>query len=172
MDACNNLTSQDEFANGRRIRFISYLGQGLVIGASGQVVSGPIGIPCMESPSVALSHLSNGNAGNSIFSAQATDGGFTLSRGGDSRQQLSWSAYREPLTLFCNEVTVIAADPVFTVTFVDGCWFTLNNADGSMVVDVAGSGTDEGQPLLGWDPNGGDNQKWRAEVATTVLGRR
>ena len=53
---------------------------------------------------------------------------------------------------------------MFTVDFVDGCWFALNTYDRRMVVDIAGGATAEGSPIILFPWNGGDNQRWRAEL--------
>jgi hypothetical protein len=53
----------------------------------------------------------------------------------------------------------------FTVDMLDGGhWFALNNHDKSYVVDVAESNTSRNARLLAFKWNGGDNQRWRAEI--------
>jgi hypothetical protein len=169
MDAYGNLTTQAEFADGRHIRFISYLSQDCAIAATGQITTAFLGIPMLESPQVSLHHLSAGDVERTVFVANACPGGFALARAADARQQLSWAGHQQSLTLVDTMINSLVAQPTFIVEFVDGVWFNLRNADGSLVVDCAGSGTDEGQPLLAWEGNGGDNQKWRAEVVTAPV---
>ena len=53
---------------------------------------------------------------------------------------------------------------MFTVDFVDGCWFALNTCDRVLVMDIMQSRTDEGTPIIGFGWNGGNNQRWRAEM--------
>jgi|GEM_PF-1146385 len=170
MDAYGNLTTQAEFSGGRHIRLISYLGQDCAIGATGTIEPGVMGIPMLVSPQVGLHHLSAGDPQRTVFIANACPGGFTLSRAADPRQQLAWGGERQSLTLANAEVSGIAVQPVFIVEFVDGVWFNLRTQDGSLVVDCAGGDTNEGQPLLAWEGNGGDNQKWRAEMVAPLLG--
>lgn len=163
MDAYGNLTSQDEFSGGRRIRIISYLGEDLAIGSDGREVNLFDGIPGVTG-GVALHHLSSGDPDRTTFVAETEGPGFALGRAVDPRVRLSWGEYRQSLVVASSASIDILMGSVFTVQFVDGVWFNLRTVDGSMVVDCAGSGTDEGQPLLGWDANGGDNQKWRAQA--------
>jgi hypothetical protein len=53
----------------------------------------------------------------------------------------------------------------FTVDMLDGgCWFALNSVDRRRVVDVQYGEARAGAELLAYPWNGGDNQKWRAQL--------
>lgn len=174
MDAYGNLTSQDEFSNGRRIRLISYLGPDLALGAPAQMVNDPLNVPCVEG-SVSLHHLSAGDPAETVLIANAVSGGFSLSPSGAPAAFLvaqdplppTWAA--QPITLMAPEVAnEEGGPPAFAIQFVEGCWFTIGQA--GMVFDVCESGSAEGTQILGFGLNGGQNQIWRAEVVQDGLG--
>lgn len=176
MDAYGNLTSQDEFANGRRIRLISYLGPDLALGAPAQMVNGPLNVPCVEG-SVSLHHLSAGDPAETVLIANAVSGGFSLSPSGAPTAFLvatdplppTWSA--QPISLMAPEVAdEEGGPPAFAVQFVESCWFTIGPPGTGMVFDVREGATDEGTQVSGFTLNGGQNQIWRAEVVQEELG--
>jgi hypothetical protein len=162
MDAYGNLTSQDEFSGGRRIRLISYLGPDIALGVTAADITGPLGIPMVEA-TVGVHHLSTGDPARTVLIANAVSGGFSLAPG------------EAPDTfLIAGDTVGVAAPnslaiqaggpPVFTVQFVDGCWFTLGPQGEGDVFDIPASVTTEGTNVLCFPLNGGQNQTWRAEV--------
>ena len=60
----------------------------------------------------------------------------------------------------------LAPPSLFRVSFVNGCWFNLYfpvlRPGDNYVFDCAHSDTSEGNPITWFEPNGGDNQIWRA----------
>lgn len=158
MDAYGNLTEISEFSGGRRIRLISYLNEDVAIGGS---------MGTMGWYALSVHNVSTGDPEQSIFVVHAADRGmFTLDWGAQHGNWMSWEGdasntlQLEPLS------DNLAGDrvnpPEFTVDFVNGCWFALNDPKRYYVVDCSGSGTNAGNPITFWRWNGGNNQIWRA----------
>jgi hypothetical protein len=174
MDAHGNLTDLSEFANGRRLRLISYMDPDIALGlhaarpSGGSGFIGEIGALALEA-FIGVRRLSLGDDGATVLVAQAAQGDtFTLGWGADPGCLLMWggggfslSNDRSPL-----DDAAGSAGAEFTVDFVDGCWFALNNPNRDRVVDIEGARTDERTPIIPWSWNGGANQIWRAEAVT------
>lgn len=171
-DASGNLLGIDDFTNGRQVRFYSYLDPDVVMALT------------PENPHTCVHHLSSGAVPRqTVFTIHKAPGRpqdrFELSvafePGWDV--QLAWLAWDDGSdsgTWLTNATGVPNQGPdmnVFTIDVVDGCWFALNNSDHTRVADVSGSGTFEGNEIIGFPWNGGPNQRWRAEiVAGSALG--
>jgi hypothetical protein len=166
MDAYGNITDISEFAGGRRVRFVSYLNPKVNIGVSD---SAPLTQPAL----VTTQSLDD----STVFCAQTeSPGRFSLISQAFWRRYVTWDPDdHDRLT-----VQDVGAAPIFTVDFVDGCWFALNNASKDRVVDVY-RGTENGGtwdtggdgqrppfyatiPIIAFAWNGGANQIWRANT--------
>lgn len=182
MDQYGNLTDVSEFANGRRIRLISRLDQEVALGlhsfwpAPATGGSGVIGAlirsvaPPLNS-SVSVHRLSLGSNDTAVLRADAVDGGFTLSWADQPGCFLYWTDGQFGLfddrpqpSLLSSVMGDQSYDKTFTIDWVDGCWFALNNHDHSRVADVRGASSDERTPIVSFGWNGGDNQIWRAQA--------
>jgi hypothetical protein len=155
MDAYGNLTEASEFSSSLEIRIISYLGEEFAIGVTAY-------------NETAITDFTQGDPNNSIFC------GIPAGNGPSDQFWLQWMSQPYyyvysgetdgPLYLnnISNDIEGLPPTPTtFSVNFVDGCWFTLViNSDA--VVDCSESDTSEGNPVINFAPNGGDNQKWRA----------
>ena len=160
-DAYGNLLSQAEFANGVRIRLHSYLdSENLVL--------------ALNLDGCFVHNLSSGLAPDTtIFTCDQIDGGFVLSQqeveyGGPLMVWWGPGAVYTPDALLSSDATQ-SGEPsqrVFTVDFVNGCWFALNNYDHSYVADIYESDTTEGTTIQPYHWNGGDNQIWRAQIVS------
>lgn len=161
MDANGNLTSQDEFSGGRRIRLISYLGPDIALGVTAADVT-VLGIPMVEA-TVGVHHLSTGDPARTLLIANAVNGGFSLS---PSEAPDNFLIAGDTVGVAAPDSLVIKAGgpPVFTVQFVQGCWFTLGPQGEGDVFDIPASVTTEGTNILCFPLNGGENQTWRAEL--------
>lgn len=164
MDAYGNLTSAAEFVSGRTIRLISYLDTDVAMGGFGP--SEPNG-----SPWVGVHRVSSGNPGCTTFSTGALPGfganAFYVQWMGEAGCYLSMEGQADDALIFLPPTGGDDGDPPwipgFLVNFVDGCWFNLTDFDQIQVVDVSESNTNEQNPIIAFKPNGGDNQKWRAQ---------
>lgn len=183
MDASGNLTDVSEFSNGRRIRLVSRLDQDVVLGLHASWPPRPTGdgntflervmrsvSPPLNS-SVSVHRLSLGSNETTVLRADAVDGGFKLSWADQPGCYLFWTDGQFGLFDDRSNTGVVASvlgaqsqDNVFTVDFVDGCWFALNNRDHGRVADVRGGSSDERTPIISFGWNGGDNQIWRAQA--------
>jgi hypothetical protein len=158
MDADGNLTDVSEFSGGRRIRLISMLDEDVAIG----VFPGSDGWNALG-----VHRISSGNPEQSIFVATAVGdiGLFNLAWDVQPSDYMSWEGDGSG-RLQVIPIGPDAGDPVqaplFTVTFVDGCWFCLENYAKSIVVDCSHSCTDENNPIIAHDWKDSDNEKWRA----------
>lgn len=171
MDAYGNLTSQDEFSGGRKIRLISYLGPDIALGVTAADVT-VLGLPIVEG-TVGVHHLSAGDPAQTLLIVNAVSGGFSLS---PSEAPDTFLVAGDTVKVAAPDSIIIQAGgpPVFTVQFVDGCWFTLGPKGEGDVFDIPASVTTEGTNILCFPLNGGQNQTWRAElfqspVAETVV---
>jgi hypothetical protein len=155
MDAAGNLTDISEFCGDMiDIRLISYLDPDVAFGTS-PLEGGTF--------YTAVRRLSAGSRGESIFITQPEGSKrFALGRP-DGRGYYVLPDEIGP-RLKIAPPGMAGPKMFFTIDFVDGCWFALNDYDRSQVVDVSGSGMDEGNPITMWPWNGGDNQKWRAST--------
>jgi|APAra7269097235_1048549.scaffolds.fasta_scaffold01420_12 hypothetical protein len=172
MDAYGNLTDLSEFANGRRLRLISYMDPDIAFGLHAARPSGGSGF-MGEVETLALEYfigvrrMSLGDDGATVLVAEAAPGGtFTLGWGADPGCLLIWGDGGFSLSNDRVPMDDMSGDPStrFTIDFVDGCWFALNNPDHDRVADIAGEHTDERTPIIPWSWNGGSNQIWRAEA--------
>jgi hypothetical protein len=160
-DAYGNLISQADFAGRVRVRLHSYLdSENLVLG--------------LQLNGAYIHNLTNGPAPDAtIFTCEQIDGGFVLSQqeaefGGPLMLWWGPGALYTPEELLRSD-TVTSSEPdqrIFTVDFVNGCWFALNNFDHSYVADVKQSVTTEGNDVIPFHWNGGDNQIWRAQIVS------
>ena len=175
MDAYGNLTSVSEFSNGRRIRLISYMDPDIAFGlhasrphGGGSPFIGEIEVLSLEYL-IGVQRLSSGGPDSSVLRAEASGGDtFTLAWDADPGCLLSWGDGSFQLSNDKSPLEDMSQGPEsrFTVDFVDGCWFALNNPDRNRVVDVSRFGTAERTPIIPFAWNGGDNQKWRAETVS------
>ncbi|RZJ47129.1 MAG: hypothetical protein EON87_01990 [Brevundimonas sp.] len=181
MDASGNLTDVSEFSNGRRIRLISRLSSDVALGlhAFWPAPTGGSGFigelsrlvaPALNS-SVSAHRLSLGGNETTVLRADAIDGGFTLSWADQPGCFLYWTDGqfglfddRAGTGLVASIVGAQTYDKTFTIDWVDGCWFALNNHDHSRVADVRGGSSDERTQIVSFGWNGGDNQIWRAQA--------
>lgn len=162
MDAYGNLTRVDEFF-ARSLRLISYLDPDVALGVF------PPDDDSLGAHCVRVHRLSSGDPDRSVLMAySAGPVAFSLSPGNDLSQYLTWQTGNNGLMLLQpmpdpgNGQLVFA--PPFELDFVQGCWFALNNADHSCVVDVSESGTAQRNPIIPFEWNGGANQIWRAQA--------
>lgn len=150
-DQFGNLNSLADFTTGRRIRFISYLGPDLALACKSTVAY--------------IHHLSV-NGDFTVFTITKTSEGFGLNNHAD----LGWwsnddgRGHSGVYVGYPNHMVTQPYDYGFTVDFVNGVWFALNNHDHTRVVDVKESDTTEGNQVIGFEWNGGDNQIWRAQL--------
>lgn len=183
MDAYGNLTDVSEFSDGRRIRLISRLDPDVALGlhafwpprptgggsgfidALARVVAPPL------NASVSVHRLSIGDNATAVLRADAIDGGFSLSWADQPGCFLYWTDGQFGLFDDRSGGGLIGAiagpqsyDKTFTIDWVDGCWFALNNHDHSRVADVRGGSSDERTQIVSFGWNGGDNQIWRAQA--------
>lgn len=78
---------------------------------------------------------------------------------------LGWNMSNDALRLTADEYAINGLRTIFTIDDLDPSpWFALNNFEKSRVVDVRRSEMYDGNHILSFPWNGGDNQKWRAEV--------
>ncbi|HEY1753149.1 MAG TPA: hypothetical protein VGG29_17970 [Caulobacteraceae bacterium] len=175
MDANGNLTDLSEFDGSRRIRLVSYMDENLAVGGFGGGLGGWY--------KLGIHHLSAGNPDQTLFLANgAGPGAFSLAWVAAPGNYVSWEGQGsdgalllEPLAAN-NDPHPVGQDgdriplPQFTVDFVDGPWFALNDTRKDNVFDCSGSGQDEGNPIIPYHWNGGDNQRWRAATRGPGLG--
>jgi hypothetical protein len=161
-DANGNLLGIEEFHDGLRIRLVSAIDANMVAGFH----------QTRDSPAPwAAVNLRSDNEAWSFFTIRRR-----LPRGRDVPNAF---ALETPYILNGNPgllawvdggMSMVTADDwrgsiVFTVDMLDGgCWFALNNQDRSRVLDVDHGRTDRYTHLLAFKWNGGDNQRWRAEI--------
>lgn len=174
MDAYGNLTDISEFNNSRAIRLVSYMNEDLAIGGFGGGLGGWY--------KLGIHHLSAGNDNQTIFLANGAGRGFfSLAWVGGPGNYVSWEGQADSTLLMeplwrNNDPHPVGQDgdriplPMFTVDFVDGPWFALNDLRKDHVFDCSRSGQDEGNPIIPFRWNGGDNQKWRAATRGPGLG--
>ena len=173
MDPYGNLTSLSEFSNGRRLRLISYMDPDIAFGlhasrpqGGGATFPGEIADLSIAF-FIGVQRLSSGGPDSSVLRAEASAGDtFTLGWDADPGCLLCWGGDAFELSNDKSVLDDASQSPAarFTVDFVDGCWFALNNPDRDRVVDVSRFGTAERTPIIPFGWNGGDNQKWRAEA--------
>jgi hypothetical protein len=160
MDAAGNITDASEFGN-RRFRLISYLDPDAAVG----VIGGEDVYTCR------VHRLSSGNPILTIFR-----GVFTVNPPWFVGLRFAWD--RVPsYTIDAapdGSATVLKTSPIssmwVTPLFVNGPWFLLADrliipGEGYRVLDCSESDTSESNPILWWERNDGDNQKWRAATA-------
>ena len=163
MDAYGNLTNIDEFLVNRQIRLVSYLDPDCALGLQFDGEGGA---------SAVVSRISTDSPGNSIFIAiDATEeggaGNFVLEWAGQYQGQGSYYLCSDDAhqQLYTNALPVLGPGLTqpnqFLLNFVDGCWFNLELGS-NLVVDVSESDTSQGNAIVSWESNGGQNQMWRA----------
>jgi hypothetical protein len=162
-DAYGNLLGIEDFTDGLRIRLVSYLNPDVVAGFRAS----------SDAPwPWAAVNVRSDNEGWSLFTVRRlipkgwqVPNAFALETStilGDGNPGL--------LTWFDDKMVLLSAQDwrgslVCTVDMLDGgCWFALNNQDRSRVLDVSHGRTDKYTPLIPFKWNGGDNQRWRAEI--------
>ncbi|WP_291836724.1 hypothetical protein [Brevundimonas sp.] len=163
MDAYGNLTTDDEFLTGRRIRLISYLDPDVAMGVTGDTDTGWSG--------VGVHRLSNGSPNETIFIAGVAAGSksrmFYLAWGSDPNQALSMEGDSTGRLTLEPISQSIDGDPTyypeFQAQWQNGPWFVLSAFGSSQVVDISESGTGENNPIIAFQANGGGNQTWRAQ---------
>lgn len=172
MDAAGNFTSMADFKTGQVVRFISYLDPNLCIGTDGdQRLPVTTTDPWAQPWAAVVRHIDDdGSDSHKSWQITVDDQGFLrLGWLDDMIGQLTWFSTNTPSDLITVQDPKDYRDRVnllrFTIDWVDGCWFALNNYDHSRVVDVSGSLTNRGNPVVGYKWNGGDNQKWRCCLA-------
>jgi hypothetical protein len=155
MDADGNLTQEDEFY-GARFRLISYLDSDVAVGVFGTAGSYTLGVH----------RLSSGDPARTIFRGVQFEVQFL------PYLSIAWD--RDPnYSFFCgagNAVATLAPPPAGSrvgLGWQAGPWFVLaSSTDGtwenSYVLDCSESDTSEGNPILWWGLNNGNNQMWRA----------
>jgi hypothetical protein len=168
MDADGNLTTISEFDGSRPIRLISGMDSNLAIGGFEGGLGGWY--------KLGIHHLSGGNPNQTIFLANGADPGtFSLAWVGAPGNYVSWEGQGDHTLLMeplapNNDPHPVGQDgdriwlPEFTVDFLDGPWFALNNPGRDSVFDCSRSGQDECNPIIRFPWNGGSNQKWRAST--------
>lgn len=163
-DASGNLLGIDEFTTGRQVRFYSYLDPDVVL-------SMPV-----DSDQACVHRMSSGPAPtHTIFTIERypTLPQFTLTFTYEPgwTQNLAWVSWDDGSdsgVWLRNRSGAPDRGPdmeIFTIDMVDSVWFALNNSDHSLVADVSGSDTGEGNQIIGYEWNGGHNQMWRAQLA-------
>lgn len=169
MDAYGNLTDISEFSGNRLVRLISYMDEDIAIGGFSD---------SQGNYSLGVHRLSAGNPEQSVFVADSGQlgvlnnfalqwspaPGVFMMWGGDDATLLQLETFSDAGGWRPNSPSVL------TVDFRDGCWFALNNLLKNRVVDCSGSGTGEGNPIIGFPWNGGSNQIWRAATVGPGLG--
>jgi hypothetical protein len=158
-DAYGNLLGIEDFTPGLRIRLVSYLGPDVTMG-----LGGPGG------DRACVHRLSDGGSDQGVFQVEVPEPGFfqlLVSSFDPFTQYLQWQGNTLDDGNLIDLYFWDPGDPLswFAVDMLDGgCWFALNNSTREAVADVNGSQTFEGAPITGWDWNGGDNQRWRAQI--------
>jgi len=171
MDLYGNLTELSEFDGNRQIRLISYLDPGSAVGVTGQQQYVTICDVADDDVDRTMWLAAGGVAGLTLQSVLSPGGFLDVSPpsgGGEGVDTPPLSLRYPGNTIDPDNAGYIPL--TYSVTFVDGCWFTLTylvidgaGADGAGdVLDCSESDTTPGNPILFWPPNGGDNQKWRA----------
>lgn len=154
-DANGNLIGIGDFVNGRRIRFHSALDSARLVLA----LRGDLG-GCVQ-------HLPDQLRIDTIFEIFGAENGHFRLRTLKSAE-LIWDhtprGTPTALNWYGPGHGTDWIDFRFTVDMVDRCWFALNRADRSVVADVDRSRTADGTRVLAWTWNGGENQKWRAQI--------
>lgn len=155
-DADGNLTSMQDFIPYREVRLHSALDNGRLV----------LAMPRLGHAYV--HRLEKGEAPEeTIFQIRGGEYGFVLAiRHWDGPH----SKVVIPLT-WCGgfleaRLGVPHIDECFQVDMVDRCWFALNNQARTRVADVAHGNTAHGSAVVSWPWNGGENQKWRAQIVT------
>ena len=195
MDASGNLTDRSEFSSGKLIRLISYLDPDVALGVHASRPGwDPANFEASMAncrtlnSSVGVHRLSTGDPTSTMLRAARRDANtfslawecdpFTISAGdypgmpflfwpgsGDSYEtrgkQLQLS---NPMDRVSEGTSMMRSG--FTVDFVDGCWFALNDTDHGVVVDITESRTAENTPIIAFAWNGGHNQIWRAQTVS------
>ncbi len=160
-DAFGNLLGIQDFTLYRQIRLHSYLDPDVVLA-------------CPLGGRVYVHHLSKGQAPEqTILVIQPLRNNSFCLTVGKYGPPLIWVSYNAGLKYggvnivprVGNAVVSSPDEIIFTVDMLDGsCWFALNNHDRTRVADVSKSDTTEGNPIIGFEWNGGDNQRWRAQI--------
>lgn len=168
MDAYGNLTSISEFTDGRAFRLMSYLDGDVAIGA----------VRAEEDDTFRIYNCSvhRMSAGNNVpvtfqfrnvkvvssyvffYISLVADPDYWMSYGDGG----FYSGKTLGLRLAKGNAQFLWAPALLTVTFVQDCWFTLQTDSVVLAVDCSESQTNEGNPILWFEPNGGQNQIWRA----------
>ena len=133
MDAYGNLTTDDEFLTGRRIRLISYLDPDVAMGVTGDTDTGWSG--------VGVHRLSNGSPNETIFIAGVAAGSksrmFYLAWGSDPNQALSMEGDSTGRLTLEPISQSIDGDPTyypeFQAQWQNGPWFVLSAFGSSQV---------------------------------------
>lgn len=169
MDAAGNFTSMADFKTGHVVRFTSYLDPNVILGMRGN--PGAQGATSAAWDAV-VRHVDDGGSVQEHTWLIVVDDAGMLRLGylDDDGMQLGWvdsPGFPTYMTMQDSRTPdgyVYVVDPDltrFTIDWVDGCWFALNNHDRTRVIDVAESDTAVGANIIGFRWNGGDNQKWR-----------
>lgn len=172
MDAYGNLTSQSEF-DGVTIRLVSYQplagpdGNTVFLGAEVNWVVLAGGAGTVLEQAVLLSFDGTENPSNSVhFKARLENtGGFSLRLEAEDDLYLSWPDSDDAPNMQIVQVAGAPGDQqMFTVDFVEQCWFALNNLDKNCVVSFGTDPISYYQLIIGEPWSNGANQIWRAEV--------
>lgn len=175
MDAYGNLTTQDEFSDGHRIRLVSYLDPDISLGLHasrpGQqnardLMAYSVGVGWSDYEDTTT--LLASSAGRPVVEGQEQF--FNLSWADDPwlqdhpdspKSSLKWMDGQFEMTNAAHYDGT--AETGFCVDFVEGCWFALNNVFRNRVVDIRESRRDRNTPIISFPWNGGHNQIWRAQ---------
>ncbi len=196
MDGRGNLTDASEFRSGKLIRLISYLDPDIALGVHASRpgwnfadIENSMKTCRKLVSSIAVQKVSSGDPHSTMLRASTRDPDtfslawetdpFIIAESNDyaGLPFVYWPGKGDSYESRGKQLALSnPMDPInqgrqmmragFTVDFVDGCWFALNNSEHGVVVDISGSGTEENTPIIAFAWNGGHNQIWRAQTVS------
>lgn len=194
MDKYGNLTDRSEFSKDNLIRLVSYLDPDVALGVHASRpgwdmndIEGSMSRCRKLNASVGVHKISAGDPNfTSMLRASRRDGEtFTLAWENDPFITLNTQYGGKPFLYWPNGdqyeakgKQMLLSNPMdqgegvnmiqngFTIDFVDGCWFALNNPDHNLVADITESRTAENTAIVAFPWNGGHNQIWRAQTVS------
>ena len=170
----SNLLKDSDFLNGTMVRFVSYIDPDIVLGLTAPRVQTYNNY--LTNRGVGVRHRSKlGNSNEGVWMIASDQGtGLPASECIPGFQIVSNAQSNLYLTNIENNLYTALSDVQppdvncgfwFVDWVKDGTWFALNNKDHSRVFDISRSDTTEGNDVILFPWNGGDNQVWRAERA-------
>lgn len=194
MDKYGNLTDRSEFDKDVLIRLVSYLDPDVALGVHASRpgwdmndIEGSMTRCRTLNSSVGVHKISAGDPTfTSMLRASRRDGEtFTLAWENDPFIALNTEYGGKPFLYWpsgdkyeAKGKQMLLSNPMeqgeganmvqngFTIDFVDGVWFALNNPDHSLVADITESRTAESTAIVAFPWNGGQNQIWRAQTVS------